>query len=76
MARVKEHIQARFEKLYTSKMCMSYTNSLVSNFSCCFFSKERNWIGREVVDEEIREGFWALKPFKVPRPNELYASFF
>ena len=55
---------------------MSYANSLVSNFSCCFFSEERNWIGREVVDEEIREGFWALKPFKAPRPNELYASFF
>lgn len=76
-AKVKEHIQAGFEKLYTSEMCMSYATSSVSEFSCYFFSKkERNWIEREVIDKEIRIGLWAFKSFKALGQDGLNVGFF
>ena len=52
-------------------------HSPISEFSCCFLSEvEKEWIGREVVDEDVRNGLWALKPFKAPGPNGLHAGFF
>ena len=29
-----------------------------------------------VLEKEIMQGLWALKPFKAPKPNKLHASFF
>lgn len=29
-----------------------------------------------MIEEEIRVGLWALKPFKAPRPNGLHAGFY
>ncbi|XP_075645570.1 uncharacterized protein LOC142616645 [Castanea sativa] len=53
------------------------TMSLVINFSCCMLSKEeKNRMGREVVDEEIKAALWSLKAFKVPCPDGLHAGFF
>ena len=74
---VKEHILRRFKKLYSTGMCISHRSSPISEFSCCFLSEEeKEWIGREVVDEDVRNGLWALKPFKAPGPNGLHAGFF
>lgn len=50
-AKIKEHIQSEFSKLYTLDLCMAYIQSLVTNFSCCMLSKEeKNRMGKEVVD--------------------------
>ena len=75
--KVKEHIQSKFSKFYTSELCLAYLHSPVTNFSCCMLSDvEKCRIGREVSDEEIRDAFWSLKAFKAPRPNSLHAGFF
>ena len=33
-------------------------------------------MGREVVDEDVRSGLWALKPFKAPGPDGIHAGFY
>ena len=33
-------------------------------------------MGREVVDEDVRSGLWALKPFKAPGPDGIHAAFY
>ena len=64
---VKEHILNGFRKLYSMGLEMSYIFSPVSEFVGSFLSEEeRNWMGREVSDEYVRTGLWALKPFKAP----------
>ena len=51
--------------------------SSISQFSCCFFTEEdRAWIGRAVNEEDVRDGLWALKPFKAFGPDGLHAGFF
>ena len=73
----KEHILRGFKKLYSTSMCMSHRSSLISEFSCCFlFEEEKEWIGREVVEEDVRNGLWALKPFKALWPDSLHARFY
>ena len=65
-AKIKEHIQYEFFKLYTSKICMACIYSPVVNFSWFILSeKERSRMGREVDDEEIRVALWSLKPFNL-----------
>ena len=64
---VKEHILNGFKKLYSTGLEMSHIFSPVSEFVGSFLSEEeRNWMGREVSDEYVRTGLWALKPFKAP----------
>ena len=76
-AKIKDHIQDGFSKLYTSKMCMVSIESLVANFSCyMLFEEESRWMGREVDDEEIKTALWSLKPFKAPGPDGIHAGFF
>lgn len=63
-AKIKEHIQCEFSKLYTSELCMAYIRSLVMNFSCCMLSEEERCnMGRKVDEEEIRAALWSFKPF-------------
>ena len=74
---VKEHILNGFKKLYSTGLEMSHNFSPVSKFAGNFLSEEeRNWMGREVSDEDVRIGLWALKPFKVPGPDDLHAGFY
>ena len=74
---VKEHILNGFRKLYSTKLEMSYNFSLVSEFTGSFLSEEeRNWMGRQMFDEDVRTGLWALKPFKALRPDGLHAGFY
>ena len=76
-AKIKDHIQDGFSKLYTSEMCMVSIESPIANFSCCMLSKEeRRWMGRKVDDEEIRTALWSFKPFKAPEPDGIHAGFF
>ncbi|XP_075665588.1 uncharacterized protein LOC142635287 [Castanea sativa] len=45
-AKIKDHIQDVFSKLYTFEMSMASIDSLVANFSYCMLSeKERRWMG-------------------------------
>nr|POE52456.1 line-1 reverse transcriptase like [Quercus suber] len=47
-----------------------FLNSLVA-----FFLK-KSWIGREVSDEDVRNGLWGLKPFKALGLNGLHIGFY
>ncbi|KAL0017636.1 hypothetical protein SO802_004705 [Lithocarpus litseifolius] len=74
---VKNHILLGFEKLYTTELSCSRWQSPILGFSCCFLSKEESaWIGRGVVEEEIKSGLWSLKPFKAPGADGLHAGFY
>ena len=74
---MQEHILNGFKKLYSTSLEMSHRFSLVSEFSRSFLSKEEtNWMGREVSNEDVRNGLWALKPFKAPGLNGLHAGFY
>ena len=50
--------------------------SVVSNFSCFLEEEDKDKIDGVVIDEEIRLGLWALKPFKALGPDRLHASFY
>ena len=74
---VKKHILAGFENLYTTGLEKAPIPSLISNFSCFYFTEEdQAWVGREVTEEDVRDGLRALKPFKVPGLNGLHVGFF
>ena len=75
--KVKDHIQRGFIKLYTTKMEASHLIALTLGNSCFSFSnEERELIGKDVSDEEIRRGLWVLKPFKALGSDGLHARFF
>ena len=38
--------------------------------------EKQAWVGREVTEEDVRDGLWALKPFKVPGLDGLHIGFF
>ncbi|KAK9991108.1 hypothetical protein SO802_026093 [Lithocarpus litseifolius] len=66
-----------FEALYTTGLEKAPIFSPISHFSCCYFTEEdQDWIGRGVTEEDVRNGLWALKPFKAPGPDGLHAGFF
>ena len=52
-----DHILNGFKKLYFTKLEMSWRFSPVVDFSSSYLSKvERNWMGRDVTDEDVRNG--------------------
>ena len=74
---VKKHILMGFEKLYTTELSLSQRQSPISGLSCCFLSKEESaWVGREVVEEDVKNGLWSLKPFKAQGADGLHAGFY
>ena len=74
---VKKHILMGFEKLYTTELSLSQWQSPISDFSCCFLSEEESaWVGREVVEEDVKNGLRSLKPFKAPGVDGLHAGFY
>ena len=74
---VKKHILMGFEKLYTTELSLSQRQSPISDFSCCFLSEEESaWVGREVVEEDVKNGLRSLKPFKAPGVDGLHAGFY
>ena len=38
--------------------------------------KETDQVSREIYIQEVKDGLWSLKPFKVPRPDGLHIGFF
>ena len=63
--------------MYTMEMEASHLIALTLGNSCFSFSdEEQELIGKDVSDEEIRRGLWALKPFKAPGSDGLHAGFF
>ena len=74
---VQEHILNGFKKLYSTDFEISYRFSPVADFLGSFLLEvERNWMGREVNDEDVRNGSWALKPFKALGLDGLHAGFY
>ena len=74
---VQEHILNGFKKLYSTELEMSCRFSPVADFSSSYLSEvERNWMGRDVTDEDVRNGLWALKPFKASGSDGLHAGFY
>ncbi|XP_065627415.1 uncharacterized protein LOC136066659 [Quercus suber] len=74
---VKNHIRSGFENLDTTGLDMAPLSSPISQFSCCYFiDEDQAWIGQAVNEEDVRDGLWALKPFKAPGPDGLHAGFF
>ena len=74
---VKQHIIAGFEKLYTTGVEKASIASPISNFSCCYLTdEEQTWVGKGVTEEDVKEGLWALKPFKALGLDGLHAGFF
>ena len=74
---VKKNILVGFEKLYSTEMFMFSRQSLISKFACCFLTEEeRDWIGRDVTEEEVKDGLWSLRPFKALGPDGLRAGFY
>ena len=54
---MKEYILNGFRKLYSTDLEMLYRESTVSEFSRSFLiEEERNWMGREVLDEDVKGG--------------------
>ena len=73
---IKDYIRNGFKKFYMTDLNVSSMILDVSDFSCCFLEEEdRARIDGDVNEEEIRASLWALKPFKVPGPDGLHASF-
>ena len=55
---------------------MEYSSNM-ENFACCFlFEEDGDCLSDPVVEEEIRQGLWALKPFKALGVDGLHAGFF
>lgn len=74
---MKKHILRGFKKLYSTSMDMSHGSSLIFEFSCSFlFEVEKERIGRGVINKDIRNGLWVLKPFKALWPDGLHAGFY
>ena len=74
---IKDHIKARFQKLYTTQSLSSPIASDVLDFACSYLSEEDSTrVDTEVSVEEIRDGLWSLKSFKALGPNGLHAGFF
>ena len=74
---IKNHIRDSYKNLYMTELPMSPITSDVSSFSCCFLDEgARASLERGVIEEEIRAGLWALKPFKAPGPDRLHAGFY
>ena len=74
---IKDHIKARFQKLYTTDSLSSPVASNVSDFACSYlFEEDSIRIATKVSVEEIRDGLWSLKAFKAPGLDGLHAGFF
>ena len=54
---VQEHILNGFKKLYSTELEMSCRFSPVTDFSSSFLLEvERNWMGRDITNEDVRNG--------------------
>ena len=55
-----------------------YVLTVILDIRICFCfltEEERDWIGRDVIEEEVKDGLWSLRPFKAPGPDGLHAGF-
>ena len=76
-AGVKKFFLSECKKLFEIEMAFSTLSSDMENFASCFLSGEDgDCLSDPVVEEEIRQGLWALKPFKAPGVDGLHAGFF
>ena len=74
---VKNIILQGFIEPFQIDRLFSNCSSDVENFSYCFLSEEeRECLSNQVLEEEIKCGLWALKPFKAPGIDGLHAGFY
>lgn len=74
---IKNFILLGFQEIFQTSLVASPYESEVQSFSCCFLSEEdRSIMAAPVLEEEIRQGLWTLKPFQAPRLDRLHVRFF
>ena len=74
---VENLILLGFKEIFQTECLASSRASKIQEFCCCTFTEEEQaTLDALVLDEEIRQGLWALKPFKALGPDGLHAGFF
>ena len=74
---VAEHIREGFIALYsTGKVSSSRRSWQIPNLPVCLTDEGCAYLSELVIDQEIKNVIWLMKPFKVPRLDGLYAGFF
>lgn len=74
---VKTFILLEYHKLCETRMGFATLLSDIECFACYFPSEEdKNCLSTPIAEEEIRQGLWALRPFKAPSADGLHAGFF
>ncbi|XP_065619038.1 uncharacterized protein LOC136063082 [Quercus suber] len=74
---VKNIILSGYKDLFETNILFSTHCFDIENFSCCFLSKgDMDFLYAPVTKEEIKNGLWALKPFKAPGVDGLHMGFF
>jgi len=77
MEEVQKHILDGFSRLFTTELEFSTSSLDVSSFTHIFLSEEeKTKLCIEVIDMEIKESLWALKPFKAPGVDGFHAGFY
>ena len=70
-------IREGFSKLFSTTLDYSPLHiSQPSRWQVVLSKEDKGSLNLPVSDDEIREGLWALKPYKAPGPDGLHAGFF
>lgn len=74
---IKNSILSDYQLLFEIELPYSLWASKVESFSCTFLSEEeRANLAAHMSEDKIRQGLWALKPFKALGADGLHAGFF
>lgn len=74
---VKNIILSGYKDLFETNLLFSTCRSDIENFSCYFLSEgDMSSLYAPVTEKEIKNGLWALKPFKAPGVDGLHARVF
>ena len=74
---VMDYIRKGFEGLYSSSLTYFERYSSIANqWQVTLAEEESEALNREVLEEEIKEALWSMKPFKAPGPDGLHVGFY
>ena len=74
---VADYIRKWYMNLYTTDMEESQRKTLdIPNWPIKLSKEEAQVLASSIEDREIKDGLWALKAFKAPKPNGLHAGFY
>ena len=74
---VMDYIRKGFEGLYSSSLTYSERYlSIANQWQVTLAEEESEALNREVLEEEIKEALWSMKPFKAPGLDGLHVGFY